>query len=161
MLACVISIAIAPKTESQRILSEKVWFNAVFPLASIFQLPPRPLVCLCCAVVDCCCFLLYHGAKRNDIICHCFSVSGAAGEKNGTEIGITAAGRLLYHGAKRNDIICHVFRFPGIGRREKRRCPAGQRAAKGGTRLLQQKADAPFDRDLSLDQSNSNRPVYS
>ena len=30
-----------------------------------------------------------------------------AGEKNGTEICITAAGRLLYHGVKRNDIIAH------------------------------------------------------
>ena len=56
--------------------------------------------------------LLYHGAKRNDRICHVFRFPAKAGEKNGTEISITAARRLLYHGAKRNDRICHVFRFP-------------------------------------------------
>ena len=75
------------------------------PFASIFQQPPRRLVCV---------FLLYHGVKRNDIICHVFRFPAIAGEKNGTKISITAARRLLYHGVKRNDIICHIFRFPAI-----------------------------------------------
>ena len=36
-----------------------------------------------------------------------FRFPAIAGEKNGTEISITAARRPLYHGAKRNDIIAH------------------------------------------------------